>query len=212
PNVPSMFDITIDADPEYWAEYAKTQWRYDPDEAIALLAEAGYPSFDLIYHVAQQGGSADQIKQAELVASYWEKVGVNVTLDVVDRSVLKKFRRTLKYPDYVGSAVSENRSETPQGAGSLNSTHHSAGNSQLFGVTQPRIDELIEAGKGAVTSAERSAANEELFRLVSEAYLQINFGEVTPFQVGGSRVDLTNMGAGRYRPSGDSGYILHAAP
>jgi len=98
---------------------------YDPARAKKLLAEAGYPNgwqWDFI--VSIQSGAPENVQVAEVVAAYWEKLGVKSKIQVLDwpttRSRWNKkelvncahllaasYRPTVsQYVNYVGSRAS----------------------------------------------------------------------------------------------------------
>lgn len=73
---------------EYWEE----SWEatpYDPDKAIALLKEAGYPDAFEKPTIRVYAPSGDyRAKVAELVVSYWQAVGLDVRLNLMDETSL----------------------------------------------------------------------------------------------------------------------------
>lgn len=67
---------------------------YDPDEAAALLAQAGYPDgFDLTVSVK---ASSTQWEMAlmRMVVSMWEKAGVRARIEVLDEDAFMRLRKS----------------------------------------------------------------------------------------------------------------------
>jgi ABC-type transport system substrate-binding protein len=77
--------------PEYkpaWEANFKQNYAYDPAKARQLLKEAGYPNgFKAIMDLHTQPGAPRQDAVAEAVANYWQKIGVDVKLETIDRAL-----------------------------------------------------------------------------------------------------------------------------
>lgn len=62
---------------EGWKDYGG--WKYDPEKAKQLLAEAGYPNgFDIELHLLPESGYQ---QMGEIVQAYWKAVGVNARIE-----------------------------------------------------------------------------------------------------------------------------------
>lgn len=73
--------------------------KYDPEQAKALLAEAGYSDgFDM--EIAQVSDSSSSLKINEIVQSELAKIGVNVTIKQIDESTFYATRKTGNLPSY----------------------------------------------------------------------------------------------------------------
>ena len=67
---------------------------YDPDGAVALLAEAGYEDgFEMTISVKSTVSSWEKSMMEE-VASMWEKIGVTAKVEVIDESEWMKMRKS----------------------------------------------------------------------------------------------------------------------
>ncbi len=67
---------------------------YDPEEAKALLAEAGYPDgFALIFSVSS-ASSLGELALIRMAASMWEKLGVRTEISVLDEGEFMRLRKS----------------------------------------------------------------------------------------------------------------------
>lgn len=72
-------------------------YEYHPDKARSLLAEAGYPDgFSTSVHINR--ATPALIELGELVKYYWEKVGVDLELKLVDNAIYNSMRAKKSYP------------------------------------------------------------------------------------------------------------------
>jgi peptide/nickel transport system substrate-binding protein len=68
-------------------ENAKPIYTYDPDRARQLLQEANYDPANVIDYWTREGRYAKDVELSESLISFWEEVGLNVRLNVVENSV-----------------------------------------------------------------------------------------------------------------------------
>ena len=82
--------------PNIWGYASQGVAPYDPEKAKELLAEAGYPNgFEMSIMVLPSYDKA--IESAELIKDYLAKVGINATIDQVERAVFNDaFKATKK--------------------------------------------------------------------------------------------------------------------
>jgi len=81
-----------------WPEDVKASYSYDPEKAKQLLADAGYPSgFKTTYEICPTWYNSD-IDLAQILKSYWAKIGVDVEIKVTEQAVLLSniFQKTYK--------------------------------------------------------------------------------------------------------------------
>ena len=73
---------------EDWPEDVKKVFDYDPEGAEALLDEAGYPrgADGIRFKTELLHAEAFDVNYLELVASYWNKIGVDVEIDLAPRA------------------------------------------------------------------------------------------------------------------------------
>ena len=75
---------------EEWPEEIKQYYRYDPQRAKQLMAEAGYPDgFKTTLHASGRRGSSYE----ELLANYWREIGVEVEIRTFDSTQGVALRR-----------------------------------------------------------------------------------------------------------------------
>ena len=71
---------------EDWPEDVKNVFDYDPEGAEALLDEAGYPrgADGIRFKTELLWSAVRPLSYAELLASYWKRIGVDVEIDVAE--------------------------------------------------------------------------------------------------------------------------------
>jgi peptide/nickel transport system substrate-binding protein len=74
---------TLGVNEENW----KPIYQYDPARARELLLEADYDPGNVIDYWTREGRFAKDVEVAESLKSFWDDVGINVEINVVDNSV-----------------------------------------------------------------------------------------------------------------------------
>lgn len=94
--------LISEQDHEYWWKYAREKYYYDLEEAKRLLDEAGYgDGFHIDYFVAAAPAAfaAWQRDIVQIVAGYWEKIGVTTTIRSMDWGAFSAIRNIAEAPD-----------------------------------------------------------------------------------------------------------------
>lgn len=76
---------------------------YDPDEAAALLAQAGYPGgFDLTISV-KSDSNRREVRMAGMIAEMWKKAGINADIEIMDTADFMNKRNNGELACYVAT-------------------------------------------------------------------------------------------------------------
>ena len=132
---------------EEWPEAVKQGYRYDPEGARQLLAEAGYPDG---FKTTLNYSLWSDLGYVEIAVAYWAAIGVDVEIDVLDYGVYHErlFSRTY---EGMASAIAG----TIYAPATLASWYHSDNQWNRPGSQWPEMDALVEAFQAATTIEEQ---------------------------------------------------------
>ncbi len=160
--------------PMHWAYREDVESHaYDPQEAMRLLDEAGYPDppgdeprFRLVF---KTGSNRFRLALARVIASYWEAVGIEVDLRPFEFSTLRSHLNSgafevtcLQIPMVMEPNLYRwffHSSSIPSGPGS--------GGANRWRYASPEADALIEEGVRVVATQERRRVYGELQALLA---------------------------------------------
>ncbi len=147
--------------PLYDAELA-TGWRYDPDRARALLAEAGVPNgFSTnILSTAQYGMHKDT---AEVVQQHLAAIGIQAELRLPDWATRVTLGNRGQFDISVMGTTTENND--PDGLTNLIDGSLPASYIRSPGVRVPRMEQLLAAGRAEFDEAKRREIYTEMQRI-----------------------------------------------
>ncbi len=183
---------SMDVDVPYWMDYAAKVFRYDPDEAKRLLAEAGYSNgFNIRFYAANQSGVPYQQKLAEVIHAYWKRIGVNGQLIPMDWGGLKPMLQPSPVAECVGQAAMASGGDSPMTVKYLTIPFHSKLRTYaLLDKSMPELDSLIDAANVETDTAKRRDLIAKAIKMSAETFTAIPIGGVPGLAVLGPRVSI----------------------
>jgi ABC-type transport system substrate-binding protein len=194
PGPPGVYPVSADIDIPYWMDYAAKIFRYDPDGAIQLLKDAGYPNgFSIKLWYIQGPGYDFMPDVAQVVQGYWAKIGVKAEITPVDITVRKIQGDTLSHPDssWVGTAYTHIMSVNAVVPERINAVFGSGTAFNFLGKAFPQVDTMIKSASSEMDPAKRKETLNTLIPLVTETYTALNIAYVPALVASGSKVDFT---------------------
>jgi peptide/nickel transport system substrate-binding protein len=144
----------------------KNKWfKRDVSEAKRLLAEAGTPNPSLEISVGDYGTT--WTSSAELIAAQLGEAGIKATIKPISTAqFVANITTKGEYQAYIGPLAIY-----PSANAQLMAYHHSTGPRNTVGLTDDKLDGMIEAQYGMASEAERKRALLEIQRYVlDQAY------------------------------------------
>ena len=147
---------------------------YDPEQAEALLTEAGYPDgFSVTLDCANDWGD-DEIAACKGAAEQLAKIGIAVTVNFLSSDPLYAKVYNARASDFYIDGYHMD----PDSEGALRDLFYNKGGWNMTGYANARVDELLEKIKIDMVTYARDAYLEEAWRIVTDdlVYLPIRHG------------------------------------
>jgi peptide/nickel transport system substrate-binding protein len=139
---------------------------YDPDAAKKLLAEAGYPNGLTLEMLTTDGYGPQFVNQAQWVQEDLKKIGVNVTLKILDYAT---YFSTFQKEDYtIGFGLGTGFLTVDEW---LQALYASDGPRNWFNTSDPKLDAMIKEQQGILDDDDRKAKLEEINNYIMDNVL-----------------------------------------
>ncbi len=136
-------------------------WDYDPERAMELLEEAGYPDgFEV--PIAKRQGTGTLLLVKDAVAVMWEKVGLQTKLRNVQPASYRTISQARKANDMYGLNDAPSFPEPLRVYGTV----YSSSANDISGTNHPEIDRLIELTRETQDTDERWKVQGELAEFI----------------------------------------------
>ena len=159
---------------EYWLPddgYGDaSQWlKYDPDRAVALLAEAGYGPGDLKTSLESTAAYGERFaSEAEVVAGFMNAIGIDTTLELTD---FDSFIPVWRDGNYKGTAYTWSQTGTIPEEWLYNPFHSSRRGTTHLGIVDPGLDALLDGLSVSFDPVERTKLTQQAAnRVIDQAY------------------------------------------
>ena len=169
-------------------------WDYDPERAMELLEEAGYPDgFEV--PIAKRQGTGTLLLVKDAVAVMWEKVGLRTKLRNVQPASYRTISQARKANDMYGLNDAPSFPEPLRVYGTV----YTSSSNDMMGVNHPEIDRLIELTRETQDTDERWKVQGELAEFIFHQVFSLPLyaenavwplsGKVGPWQAAPAELD-----------------------
>jgi peptide/nickel transport system substrate-binding protein len=188
-NMPDMTDALR----AKWTAWCKENYRYDVTEAKRLLAEAGVPNgftFDM-WNVPDTGTPylSDIV---QVLAGFWEKLGIRATISNIDAGFWKANRSTQTSNAGIGKAAIMNSSMVKPSAienvGSVFGTNKSM-DALIGAADQARFDKIYGEARTTLNQAVQERDLDQLIEIATSSWIEIPIVNVSALHAFGPRVE-----------------------
>lgn len=175
----ATFSYSVDMDHKRWETWSREAFRYDPERAKKLLAEAGYANgFPLTFVNTALPGTPFMTQIGEAVADFWTKIGVKVDLKNVEWGAYQPMERgdqkglagNAAMFRTAGRPVSESRY---QSGFQSKSTQHLLGTPPHCPVACQEFDRIHPTVLAERDNAKRAENNGRMLELVASTWIAV---------------------------------------
>ncbi|MBI2857731.1 MAG: ABC transporter substrate-binding protein [Chloroflexi bacterium] len=158
-----------DMDYNFWLDYCKKIYRYDPAAATQLLKDAGYANgFNIKLYNFGLIQAPDNPKLAEIIQAYWQKIGVKAEMVPIDLAGYLKIKNKPIAAELVGQASTYGADSVAPG--NMRTHFNSTSGSVMIGDAFPEFDKLISAYYSETDTAKRKDQMAQMIKIVADSY------------------------------------------
>jgi ABC-type transport system substrate-binding protein len=139
-------------------------YRYDPERARALLAEAGHPEGITLTTWLSPKDAKDPLNPMSQLVADWREAGITVNVEVLTGEEMTAKKRGGEYPHL---RLTRWFADFPDPDNFFSSLFYSKTEDVLdIGYESPEVDRLVEKGARATDGKERESLYKELNKLI----------------------------------------------
>ncbi|MBM2825671.1 MAG: hypothetical protein HW402_1335 [Dehalococcoidales bacterium] len=192
PLPPGFNEASTDIDIPYWREYVSRAWRFDPAESRRLLKEAGYPDgFNIKLYTFALSGRPWLPKMAEIIQSYWKKIGVKVEITPIEPAAYTAWQHGPAAPLLGAASTFGHMGNEALTTRVVRLWEGGGGTTLIAPGVMPELDKLIADVQSETDESRRREMLARIIKLQSDTYTTVTFGLVPTMAVLGDRVDIS---------------------
>jgi ABC-type transport system substrate-binding protein len=160
--------------------------KFNVKAAAAELAALGWKDTDGDYILEKNGRkfqftilvpNARIEKELLFIQSYWKKIGVDVTIKILEFSTWQQLQSERKFDAIANGKNRTFHERNVDPKGEWHSASMAPGLSNHYGYTNPKVDALIEKGRVEMDFQKRKALFTEVNDIVSDEYVMFQYSE-----------------------------------
>lgn len=129
-------------------------------------------------------------KQAEVVAGYWQRIGVKAEIIPGDSGMYAKIRNSMNSPTLLGQASTYRTSDIPVAPRNIQQRFQSKGQFGLMGKASPELDKLIDNAMVETDVAKRRETLAKAAKIITDAYVSLVIARAPSMGGLGPRFDI----------------------
>jgi peptide/nickel transport system substrate-binding protein len=153
--------------PDMWTQQEIHQiWQFDPTQAKQLLADAGYAK-GLSFEVMFTASRPEDVQLSQLIQAQLKNVGISLALKQVDVATFGARQHTGDFDSSLAAAVFFADLDSR-----LSGVYLTGSGSNYTGLSDPKLDQQIEAQRREADPAKREVLLKDASRYIAQNYYE----------------------------------------
>lgn len=164
-GIPMTAALIPTDDPVWYNSELDGHWTYDPDKALALLAEAGYEDPSTLKFTVESSSEPNHLDSAQVLVGQFQAIGISADLVPLESAIRVEKRSNGDYTIMFDGAANQ---WTDPDFYSLIVASDGPVYATGVGYNNPEVDRLLEEGRSTLDEAERK----DIYKQLEEVLLE----------------------------------------